>query len=184
MKNRTFEGAAFLIVIAAAIPALGRNFSLPGKDVPAATVQFYQPNPAARLSIALKSKVRYSRTPVVVTVMVSNQGMEPLLINNRMLFSRYPLPGEIAFNIEGPGRKAYPLVRGVQAREIAETDLVLLGVGETIEREADLTDMYGVGKRGPYRIQVIYYSDADRQKNGLKSWRGAIASEASRFEIE
>src|SRR5262245_20266605 len=92
--------------VAAAIPAI-----VAGLLAPLPAVQFYKPNREAHLFVSLKSKARYAGAPVVVTVMLSNQSTEPVLINSRMLFNNYPANGEIAFNIEGPGGKDYPLVK-------------------------------------------------------------------------
>src|SRR5689334_10275429 len=93
--------------LAPAIPAV-----LLGLLAPLPAVQFYRPNREAHLVVVLKSKAHYSASqPVVVTVMLSNQSTDPLLINSRMLFNKYPANGEISFNIEGPGGKDYPLAK-------------------------------------------------------------------------
>src|SRR5687768_324658 len=127
-------------------------------------VQFYQPNRSARLVVTLKAKERYRSKPVVVTVMLTNQALDPLLINSRMLFNKYPLPGEISFQIHGPDNKEYPLVKAIAPFDLRDTDLTVLPPGQTMEQIADLTDLYGVRKRGKYRIQAIYYNSIDLEK--------------------
>jgi hypothetical protein len=148
-------------------------------------MQFYKPNREAHLFVSLKSKARYSaRQPVIVTVMISNQSTEPVLINSRMLFNKYPANGEISFNIEGPGSKEFPLLKVVSLPpDVRGDELTVLNAGETMEREADLTDMYGIHKKGTYKVQVIYYNKVDLKKNKLKTWRGSIASEPVEFSL-
>jgi hypothetical protein len=155
-----------------------------GLIIAGAAVQFYQPNRAARLVVSLKSKARYDKRPVVVTVMLSNQSQEPLLINKRMRFNHYPLDGEIAFVIEGPGGKPFPLLKVVSPREVNDVDLEVLKVGETMEQMADLTDMYGIRKSGKYKVQAIYYNQLDRERAGLHTWRGSLASDKTEFILD
>jgi hypothetical protein len=148
-------------------------------------VGFYKPNRADDLVVLLKNKVRYSGWHSVrVTVLVSNQGLDPVLINGRMLFNRYPEPGEVSFVIEGPHGQYLPLKRVITPRAVSDEELAVLRPGESFEREVDLTDMYGVNKKGPYKIQAIYYNGVDLQKDGMATWRGAIASEPAQIVIE
>jgi hypothetical protein len=149
-----------------------------------AATQFYQANRSARLVVSLKARAHYSSKPVIVTVMLSNQSQEPLLINNRMLFNQYPRAGEIAFQIEGPHKAPYPLTKAVMPRDILDTDLTVLPPGQTMEQSADLTDMYALHKRGPYKVQVIYYNNIALEKDGLSTWRGTIASEPVELVLE
>ncbi len=143
-----------------------------------ATTQFYKPNREARLVVSLKNKAAYKAgEAVIVTVMLSNQSQVPILINGRMLFNRYPNPGEISFNIEGPKKQTYPLLKIISPQEITPTDLIVLQPGETLEREVDLSLMYGVRYRGRYRIQVLYYNSIDLEKDKLRTWRGSLASD-------
>ena len=53
-----------------------------------------------------------------------------------------------------------------------------------MEQTADLTDMYGLRKRGSYKVQVVYYNRVDREKNGLKTWRGSVASEPTEITLD
>jgi hypothetical protein len=156
----------------------------PAADRSGAKVQFYKPNTAARLVVALKNKAKYRELPVTVTVLVSNQGLEPILVNSRMLFNQYPLEGELSFIIKGPDDKALSLTKAIAPHPLGPEDLTVMGVGDTIERVADLTDMYGMQKHGKYRVQVIYYNRADLSKKKLKTWRGAIASEPTEITLQ
>ena len=160
------------------------GFLITGALAAVSAVQFYQANRSARLAVTIKAKDRYATKPVVVTVMVSNQTMEPLLVNGRMLINQYPLPGELALQIQGPGHAEYKLLKAVVPPDIRESDLVKLPPGQTIEQLADLTDLYGVQKHGKYRIQAIYYNGADIEKDGLPTWRGTIASEPIEIHVD
>ena len=109
----------------------------------------------------------------------------PVLINGRMLFNNYPADGEISFAIEGPHDKAYPLLKIISSpHDVKEADLTVLKVGDTLEREADLTDMYGLHKKGTYKVQVIYYNKIDLEKDSLMTWRGSLASEPTILQID
>jgi len=150
-----------------------------------AGAQFYKPNREARLAVTLKNKERYiARQPVWVTVMLSNQGREPVLVNSRMLFNQYPLKGEVSFTIEGPKRQTYLLRKMVIPQELRDSDLAVLRAGETRERAVDLSELYDVRKRGKYKVQVLYYNSVDLEKEGLKTWRGSIASEPAEIILQ
>jgi hypothetical protein len=149
-----------------------------------AATQFYKPNREARLVVSLKNKAVYSAgDPILVTVMLSNQSQEPLLINARMLFNRYPLPGEVSFNIQGPREQNYPLLKAIAPQDIRNEDLAILTTGETMERQVDLNEFYGVRKRGKYKVQVVYYNSVDLEKDSLKTWRGSLASDPTEIEL-
>lgn len=148
-------------------------------------IQFYKPNRGARLIVYLKAKDHYSAwSPVIVTVMLSNQTNSPLLINSRMRTNRYPLDGELSFIIKGPNDKEFKLQKGVTPRDLLDGELSTLTVGETTEQAVDLTALYGVSKRGHYRIQVLYYNRFDLEKDGMKTWRGVIASEPVEITLQ
>jgi len=100
-----------------------------------------------------------------------------------MLFNHYPLNGELDFVIEDAHKRKYPLRKAIVPRELRDSDLTVLRSGQTMEQVANLTDLYGLSKRGTYRVQVIYYNRADLEKNGLKTWRGAIASEPTQITL-
>src|SRR5258708_5013863 len=81
---------------------------------PRIPVGFYKVNRENTLVVTLKSKTLYSGWhPVTVSVLVSNQGLDPVLINGRLLFNSYPQPGELAFVIEGPKGRYYPLKKTI-----------------------------------------------------------------------
>jgi hypothetical protein len=148
-------------------------------------VGFYKPNRANNLVVLLKSRYRYSGWhPIRVTVMVENQGMEPVLINGRMQFNQYPKPGEVSFIIEGPHGDYMPIRKAIDPGSLADDDIAVLRPGESVEREVDLRDMYGIRHSGPYRIQAIYYNGAYDERDGLTMWRGAIASEPTQITVQ
>jgi len=150
-----------------------------------AALQFYQPNRGARLIVYLKAKAKYSAwSHVVVTVMLSNQTTGKLLINNRLRTNRYPLDGELSFIIRGPDGQECAFKKAVSPREILDSEIITLGVGETTEQSVDLTDVYGMSQRGTYRIQVLYYNRTDLDKDGLSLWRGVIASEPVEITLQ
>lgn len=146
---------------------------------------FYKPNREAHLVVSLKSKSTYTAgDPIPVTVMLSNQSQDPILINARLLFNRYPQPGEISFTIEGPKKQIYPLLKIVTPQDVSGTDLLILQPGQTMERQVDLSLMYGVRHKGSYRVQTIYYNAVDLEKDQLRTWRGSLASEPTTFLVQ
>ncbi len=147
-------------------------------------VRFYKPNREARLVVTLKNKPLYTSKPIQVGILLSNQSMEPILINKRMRFNEFPRDGEIAFVIEGPQQKPYHLIRAISPRELQDSHLQVLNAGETMEQQADLTDLYGLRKKGHYKVQVLYYNHARLNKNGQSVWSGDIASEISEFDVK
>jgi hypothetical protein len=151
----------------------------------APAIQFFKPNRGARLIVYLKAKEHFSSwNHVVVTVMLSNQTQGTLLINSRMRTNRYPLDGELSFIVLGPHEKEFKLQKAVTPRDLLDGELSTLRIGETTEQAVDLTELYGVSKHGTYRVQVLYYNRFDLEKNGLKTWRGVIASEPVEFTLQ
>ncbi len=113
---------------------------------------------------------------VEVTVLVTNTGNTPVLVNRRLLVNHEISEGEIFFRIESSTNKSFSFQALVTPRDLDDNDFQVLKIGETISKTVDLADRYAVKEPGQYKIAVVYRNTYHRSKAGLNAWIGSISS--------
>jgi hypothetical protein len=137
------------------------------------------------LEVMLRASDRYpTGGPVDVTIVVTNLFDAPLIMNSRMLVNHPLLQGEISFRIIAPNGKVVNIRRLITPLSLRDQDFVTLSRGESMQREVDLTDLYGITQRGIYKIQACYHNEIDHVGEGRHSWKGAVWSEPTEIRLQ
>ena len=116
-------------------------------------------------------------------MIVTNLFDRPLLLNRRLLVNHPKLPGELAFRISGQDGSRYQIRRLVTPMKLTDDDFVLLPKGQSIQRTMDLTDLYGLEKKGTYKLQAYYYNNVDHSAGTRRAWKGLAASEPTEITL-
>lgn len=137
------------------------------------------------LDVQLKTSARYSAGgPVEVTIMITNLFEAPLVMNSRMLVNHPLLQGEVSFWIVGPNRKKMEIRRLITPLSLRGQDFIVLARGQSMQRAVDLADLYGIDRKGAYKIQACYHNDVDHVGNAQHAWKGAVWSEPVEFRLD
>jgi hypothetical protein len=115
-------------------------------------------------------------SPVEVTVLVTNSGNTPVLVNRRLLVNHEVSEGELFFRIESSTNKNFTFQALVTPRDLDDNDFQVLKSGESISKTVDLSNRYAVKEPGQYKITAIYRNTYHRSKAGLDAWIGSVAS--------
>jgi hypothetical protein len=143
------------------------------------------PNRRVPLDVMLKVARHYTAgEPVIVTIILTSLYDPPLLLNGRMLVNHPLLQGELSFRIVGPTGQKVEIQRLITPLSIRDDDFVPMTRGQSIQREVDLADLFGMLQRGTYQLQVSYHNQMGHASEGLSAWRGAIWSEPTEIELE
>jgi len=130
------------------------------------------------IEVQLKSGDKYrARGPVGVTVIITNLFDAPLIMNSRMLVNHPLLQGEVSFRIIGPDGQEIDIERLITPLSVREQDFITLHRGESIQRAVDLTDLFGIHRKGVYKIEVSYHNDVDYVDAAQHAWKGIVWSE-------
>ena len=179
---------AWFVVIMAMARARASGFSTTDPAVSAGR----QADPAAKtlseiraaerrripLEVQLKSAERYpAGGPVGVTIIVTNLFDAPLILNRRMLVNHPLLQGEVSFRIIGPDGKRIHIQRLITPLSLRDQDFVTLYRGQSMQREIDLTDLFGITRKGSYKIQVSYHNEIDHVREAQHVWKGVVWSD-------
>lgn len=136
------------------------------------------------LEVYLKaSGQEHAGDPVEVTVIITNLFPATLLLNSRMLVNHPKLQGEIAFRILNAAGQPLEIQTLVTPLTIREDDFVMLSRGESIQRTVDLKDIYGMRRKGAYKVQAYYHNDVDFVAEGRRAWKGRVWSEPIDIEL-
>jgi hypothetical protein len=136
------------------------------------------------LEVSLQAEAEYSRkSPVPVTITITNLFETPLVINRRMLVNHPRLEGEVFFKIQDANGNRVELERPVTPLAVREGDFVVLPKGHSIQRTFHLSDFYGLKKKGQYKIQVCYHNELDEYVDSQKAWKGLVSSEPVEIRI-
>jgi len=129
------------------------------------------------LEVLIKSATSYALSdPVEVTIIVTNLFDAPLMMNSRMLVNHARLPGEIAFRIQGPDGKNVNIQRLITPLSVRDQDFITLERGQSMQRTVDLSDLYGLTRKGDYKVQAAYHNEIDHVGE-LHAWKGVVWSE-------
>jgi hypothetical protein len=130
------------------------------------------------LEVMLKTSNDYKAGgPVGVTIMITNLFDAPLVINRRMLVNHPLLQGEVSFRIIDPNGKKVNIQRLITPLSLRDEDFVTLNRGESMQRDVDLTDLFGITQKGVYTIQVSYHNDIDHVGETQHAWKGIVWSD-------
>jgi hypothetical protein len=137
------------------------------------------------LEVQLKSADRYpAGGPVEVTIIVTNLFDAPLVMNSRMLVNHPLLQGEISFRIIGPNGKKIEIQRFITPLTLRDQDFVTLARGQSMQRAVDLADLYGVSRKGVYKLQVFYHNEVDHAGESQHAWKGMVWSEPVEVRLD
>jgi len=136
------------------------------------------------LEVYIKASENYTiGSPVEVTVIVTNLFDNPLLMNSRLLVNHPRLEGELSFRILGPASQKEEIKRFVTPLSLRDRDFVTLTRGESMQRTIDLADLFGIGLKGSYRIQVSYHNEIDYTIQDRKAWKGLVWSDPIELKL-
>ena len=136
------------------------------------------------LEVLLKSAPRHpAGGSVEVTVIISNLFDAPLLMNSRMLVNHPRLQGEIAFRVIGPDGQMVEFQRLITPLSLRDEDFVLLSRGESMQRTVDLADLFGIHRKGIYKVQACYHNDVDHSVQAQRAWKGVVWSDPIDIEL-
>ncbi len=130
------------------------------------------------LEVYLKSSTHQrAGGPVEVTVIITNLFPAAILLNSRMLVNHPKLQGEIAFRILDKAGQPLEIQSLVTPLTMREDDFVILARGESVQRTVDLSDLYGMRRKGDYKVQAYYHNEVDFVAQGKRAWKGRVWSE-------
>ena len=138
------------------------------------------------LTLELDRETFQSGDAIPVTLVLTNQGHESLLVNSRMAPNHPHAPDpqrDIVFVITAPSGQEMPLNKFINVHAPKEDDFVVLAVGETAERTIYLEQILSFVETGEYSIQAIYQNATD-PGTGESAWKGQISSEKLMFKME
>ena len=121
--------------------------------------------------------------PVNVTVIITNLFDKPLVMNSRMLDNHPLLQGELSFRIEDSGGKKVEIQRLITPLSVRDQDFVTLNRGESMQRSVDLADLFGMSRKGTYKIQVSYHNEVDHVGT-RRAWKGLVWSEPVEIRLD
>jgi len=121
--------------------------------------------------------------PIDVTITLTNLFDAPLILNSRMLVNHPLLPGEVYFQIVGPDGNRLEVQHLATPRPVQEEDFVVLQRGHSIQRTLDLADLYGVKKKGVYRLRVCYHNEINHNIKGQLAWHGSLFSDPIEIQV-
>jgi len=137
------------------------------------------------LEVQLKVANHYKAgRPIEVTILVTNLFEATLMMNSRMLVNHPLLQGEVSFRIRGPDGKKIEIQRLITPLSLRDEDFVLLDRGQSIQRSVDLSDLYGITRKGVYRVQVSYHNEIDNASGHQHAWKGVVLSDPVEIHIE
>jgi len=137
------------------------------------------------LEVFLKSSAQYSAGgPIVVTVIITNLFDNPLLMNSRMLVNHPLLQGELSFRIMDPSGQKVEIQRLITPLSIRDEDFVTLTRGQSMQRTVDLADLFGLIRKGVYKMQVSYHNEVDHTGSSQRVWKGIVWSEPVEIQLD
>jgi hypothetical protein len=137
------------------------------------------------LEVLLKASNHYRQDrPVEVTVIVTNLFDAPLLMNSRMLVNHPLLKGEVSFRIIGPDGKKVEIQRLITPLSLRDDDFEVLARGQSMQRTVDLSDLFGVKRKGIYKVQISYHNEVDHVLGTQRVWKGIVWSEPMDFQLD
>ncbi len=136
------------------------------------------------LEVYLKASPKYDvHGPIEITVILTNLFSTPLLLNSRMLVNHERLQGELSFRVTGPDGQRVDIRSLVTPLSIRDEDFVILERGESIQRTLDLSDTFGIKRKGIYQIRVCYHNEVDYVAEGHRAWKGRVWSEPVELQV-
>ena len=137
------------------------------------------------LEVLLKAGAHYQAGgPVDVTIIITNLFDAPLLMNGRMLVNHPLLQGELSFRIMDPQGKRIDIQRLITPLMTRDQDIVTLDRGQSMQRSVDLADLFGITRKGIYKVQVSYHNDIDRTVAAQHAWKGVVYSEPVEIQLD
>ena len=76
----------------------------------------------------------------------------------------------------GPDGKRVEIQRLITPLSVRDQDFVLLERGQSMQRSVDLADLYGISRKGLYKVQVSYHNEVDHI-GSQHAWKGVVWSE-------
>lgn len=120
--------------------------------------------------------------PVVARLSLTNPGPQSLLVNGRLLVNHpAPSPNEVTLRILNPAGHRLPFLWKVRAGEPLPRHFVELPAGQSLDRQIDLSECYGIREPGIYRIQAVYTNRTS--PSGQKAWTGQLLSPLAEVTI-
>jgi hypothetical protein len=136
------------------------------------------------ITVTLRAARDYGRhDPVDVTVMITNFSRKSVLLNERLLVNHPVREGEIVFSIQGPDGKPYGLQRIISPRPLKVSDFAVLPPNQSVERTIDIGDMYGLRKKGLYKVRVAYRNIFEGPQSAYRAWRGVVWSDPIELKV-
>jgi len=137
------------------------------------------------LEVLLKASGHYrAGGPVEVTIIVTNLFDAPLLMNSRMMVNHPLLKGEVSFRIIGPDGGKVEIQRLITPLSLKEDDFEALARGQSMQRAVDLSDLFGVTRKGIYKVQVSYHNEIDHAAGDQRAWKGVVWSEPVEVQLD
>jgi hypothetical protein len=136
------------------------------------------------IEVFLQTDGEYSRNDgVEVTVIITNLFDQALLLNRRLLVNHPKLSGEVSFRIADADGNRYEIQRLVTPMKVGDDDFILLPKGQSVQRTVDLSDIYGLQRKGVYKLQAYYHNNVDHVNGTRRAWKGLAASEPTEITL-
>jgi hypothetical protein len=184
VQEKLASVCAVLMLISICRPFAGEPDELP---VPAPMTPLTAASPA-NLSLTLNfARARYpAGEPVTATVTLVNAGAGPVLVNPRLAsnFSFAPAAfRDLVFVIRHSSGKPGEFRYRVKLYLPKAPDFIVLAAGESVAREVNLTQAYGLGPVGEYAVYAIYQNQSD-PGDGRTAWKGEVRSNEGTLTLE
>jgi hypothetical protein len=172
------------------IQAIEGNLGIPEGRQPNASAQSISEIRASErrripLDVMLRTSNHYvAGRPVIVTVVVTNLFDDPLILNSRMLVNHPRLQGEVSFYIVNSTGQKQEIKRLITPLSVRDSDFITLTRGESIQRSVDLADLYGIAKKGQYKLYASYHNEMDQTMDSQKAWTGIVWSDPVDIQLD
>ncbi len=137
------------------------------------------------LGIEFEKSTYQSDEPIAALLTLANVGKNEVLVNGRLIPNEQTAPErlrDIVFSIRGPaGELLIPKIL-INVRAPGDTDFVLLGPGDSIEKEIILDEIYAFAQPGTYSVQAIYLNVSDPDDS--EAWKGQLSSDLVTIRLE
>jgi hypothetical protein len=138
---------------------------------------------SAKGTLMLKLAINADQ-PMTLTVTLSNEGEEAVLVNGRLAFNAPYAPEpfrELSLAITGADGAEAPFMARINIGFPGDDDFVTLDPGQGIDREIELDSFYEL-ESGEYTVLASYENQSDPA--GDQAWKGTLSSKPGTLKID
>jgi hypothetical protein len=131
------------------------------------------------LTLTAEKETYSTGEPLLVKVVLSNTGPDPVVVNARMSLNAPFTPSafrEISFELTDPDGGPVVFEARINRGFPNVEDFQALDPGEQIERAYRLDTYHDLAGPGRYRARAVYQNERDPE-DGRRAWKGELRSE-------